>query len=58
MRIQTEADRFIAAAKRLRKSRGGRPLARLEGDRIVFEYPDGTRTIAGVTVTASQEGHR
>ena len=44
MSKQSEADRFLAACKALRVSRGGRPVASIDPvtGRLICTYPDGT----------------
>lgn len=48
----TAADRFFAAAKAVRESHGGHPTATVENGKIVFTYPDGTRTCEGKRLEA------
>lgn len=43
----TAADRFTLAAIKQLEERGGRPTAELVDGKIVFTYPDGTRTCGG-----------
>lgn len=47
---RTPEQRFIDAANRLVIKRGGTPTAKLENGRIVFIYPDGTKTSGGQEV--------
>lgn len=42
---------FQKSAQRLRESHGGRPTASLEHGKIVFTYPDGTKTCGGQRVS-------
>lgn len=46
----SEGDRFVAAARAQHRSHGGRPTSALVDGRIVFTYPDGTKTCGGVRV--------
>jgi hypothetical protein len=43
----TPEARFALAALAQRESHGGAPTASSEGGRIVFTYPDGTKTCGG-----------
>ncbi len=47
---QTPGGRFVLAARGVITIHGGRPTASIEGGRIVFTYPDGTKTAGGVTI--------
>ena len=45
-------DRFVLRALAITRQRGGLPTTTIEDGRIVFTYPDGTRTVSGVPTKA------
>jgi hypothetical protein len=46
-RRNSPEDRFVLRAKRITESHGGMPTTTIEDGKLVFTYPDGTRTSGG-----------